>query len=164
MNLGLFSEQRIVGNLPYNISTPLLARLFDAPNVVDMHFMLQREVALRLAAAPGEKAWGRLSVMAQYGLGVENLFGVSANCFQPVPQVESMFVRLKPSVRETHAENLETFKNVVKMAFSQRRKTLANSLSAYGIDWAGLGLDAHMRADHATVDDYVAIANSVEQS
>ncbi|MCE2407101.1 MAG: ribosomal RNA small subunit methyltransferase A, partial [Pseudomonadales bacterium] len=90
--LETFAEHRVVGNLPYNISTPLLIRLFKEPRIVDMHFMLQREVALRLAASPGEKAWGRLSVMAQYRCLIEPLFDVPAHSFRPVPKVESMFV------------------------------------------------------------------------
>ena len=156
-----FADQRVVGNLPYNISTPLLLRLLTEPKIVDMHFMLQKEVAQRLAAAPGRKAWGRLSVIAQYRCHVDPLFPVSASCFRPAPKVESMFVRFKPIAPKQAAHDFQTYSNVVKTAFSQRRKTLANSLSSYGIAWDVLGLDSQMRADHASVDDYVAIANHV---
>lgn len=156
-----FVKRRVVGNLPYNISTPLLIRLFDEPRIIDMHFMLQREVALRLAASPGEKAWGRLSVIAQYRCRVEPLFDVSAHSFKPPPGVESMFVRLTPIVPDREVSNFETYSNVVRTAFSQRRKTLTNSLSSFGIAWESLEVDPRMRADHASVGDYVSITNSI---
>ena len=161
--LETFAEHRVVGNLPYNISTPLLIRLFNEPRIVDMHFMLQREVALRLAASPGEKVWGRLSVMAQYRCLIEPLFDVPANSFRPVPKVESMFVRFTPITPDNLAINIHTYEDVVKAAFSQRRKTLANSLSSFQIAWQALGLDSTMRADHASVADYVAISNHINQ-
>ena len=157
-----FAECRVVGNLPYNISTPLLIRLLAEPRIVDMHFMLQTEVAMRLAASPGEKAWGRLSVMAQYRSHIEPLFAVPADSFRPVPKVESMFVRFTPITPKYVANDFQTYSNVVKTAFSQRRKTLSNSLSSYRIAWDELELDSHMRADHASVDDYVHIANYVD--
>lgn len=158
-----FATCRVVGNLPYNISTPLLIRLLAEPRIVDLHFMLQTEVALRLAASPGEKAWGRLSVMAQYRCHIEPLFAVTADSFRPAPKVESMFVRFTPIAPKRVANDFQTYSNVVKTAFSQRRKTLANSLSSYGIAWDKLGLDSRMRADHASVDDYVFIANNVDR-
>ena len=159
--LDSFIEHRVVGNLPYNISTPLLIRLLGEPRIVDMHFMLQREVALRLAASPGEKAWGRLSAIAQYRCHVEPLFTVAAGSFRPKPKVESMFVRFTPTTPTRAVNDFRTYSNVVKAAFSQRRKTLANSLSSYGIAWETLGVDSRMRADHASVDDYVSIANYI---
>ena len=159
--LDTFAACRVVGNLPYNISTPLLLYLLEEPRIVDMHFMLQKEVALRLAAVPGEKAWGRLSVIAQYRCHIEPLFTVPASSFRPAPKVESMFVRFKPFVLKHAAKDFQTYSAVVKTAFSQRRKTLANSLSSYPIDWEVLGLDSRMRADHASVNDYVSIANHV---
>ena len=159
--LDSFVGRRIVGNLPYNISTPLLIRLFEEPRIIDMHFMLQREVAERLAASPGEKAWGRLSVIAQYRCRIEPLFDVPSQSFRPSPKVESTFVRLIPITRDLKANDFETYSNVVRTAFSQRRKTLANSLSSYGIEWETLGVDSRIRADHASVDDYVSIANSI---
>lgn len=157
-----FVGHRIVGNLPYNISTPLLIHLLEEPRIVDMHFMLQREVALRLAASPGEKAWGRLSVMAQYRCQVEPLFTVSADAFRPVPKVESMFVRFTPITPKHEVHDFQTYSNVVRTAFSQRRKTLANSLSSFQITWEKLGVDSRMRADHASVNDYVSIANYID--
>lgn len=163
VSLEEFTHRRIVGNLPYNISTPLLVRMFDAESIVDMHLMLQREVALRLAAVPGEKAWGRLSVIVQYRYHVEALFPVVAESFHPVPKVESMFIRLRPNVNEFEAADTELFKNIVKTAFSQRRKTLENSLREFRIAWDSLDLDSRMRADHISVRDYVNIANHVYQ-
>ena len=157
-----FAEYRVVGNLPYNISTPLLIRLLQEPRIVDMHFMLQKEVAQRLAASPGEKAWGRLSVMAQYRCHIEPLFAVSADSFRPAPKVESMFVRFTPMSPKHAATDFETYSNVVKTAFSQRRKTLSNSLSSYRIAWEKLEVDSRIRADHASVDDYVLIANFID--
>lgn len=157
-----FAECRVVGNLPYNISTPLLIRLLEEPRIVDMHFMLQAEVAGRLAASPGGKTWGRLSVMAQYRCQIDPLFAVSADSFRPAPKVESMFVRFTPMTPKRTANDFQSYSNVVKTAFSQRRKTLANSLSRYRIPWERLELDSHMRADHASVDDYVLIANHID--
>lgn len=160
--LDSFATRRIVGNLPYNISTPLLLHLLEEPRIVDMHFMLQKAVALRLAAGPGEKARGRLSVMAQYRCQIHPLFTVPASSFRPVPKVESMFVRFTPTEPQQVAIDFQTYTNIVKNAFSQRRKTLANSLSNYRIAWEKLGLDSQMRADHASVSDYVSISNHVD--
>ena len=159
--LNSFVGHRVVGNLPYNISTPLLLRLLEEPRIVDMHFMLQKEVALRLAASPGEKAWGRLTVMAQYRCQIEPLFTVSPDSFRPAPKVESMFVRITPIAPAQAVNDFPTYSEVVRTAFSQRRKTLANSLSRYQIAWEKLGLDSRMRADHASVNDYVSIANHI---
>ncbi len=160
--LDAFARRRVVGNLPYNISTPLLMRLLNEPSIVDMHFMLQREVAIRLTASPGTKAWGRLSVMAQYGHQIEALFDVGADAFRPKPKVESTFVRLQPMAPPYIASVFETFADLVRAAFLQRRKKLANSLASYRIDWVRLGLDSDMRADHASIADYVNMANSIE--
>ena len=159
--LNSFVGHRVVGNLPYNISTPLLLRLVEEPRIVDMHFMLQKEVALRLAASPGEKAWGRLTVMVQYRCQIEPLFTVSPDSFRPAPKVESMFVRITPIAPAQAVNDFPTYSEVVRTAFSQRRKTLANSLSRYQIAWEKLGLDSRMRADHASVNDYVSIANHI---
>ena len=162
--LEIFADHRIVGNLPYNISTPLLFRVIGASRVVDMHFMLQKEVALRLTASPGQKAWGRLSVMLQYHCRVESLLSVGAGAFRPQPQVESMFVRITPIEPVHRASNLETYADVVKTAFLQRRKTLNNSLASFQIAWNKLPIDPTIRADHVSVADYVAIANQVDRA
>ena len=159
--LDAFRGHRVVGNLPYNISTPLLVRLLNEPRIIDMHFMLQHEVGLRLVARPGQKDWSRLSLMVQYGSRVDALLPVAAESFDPMPQVESMFVRIQPIEPPFVANDVETYANVVRAAFSQRRKTLANSLRTFEIRWHELNLDSTMRADHASVADYVNIANSI---
>ena len=122
---------RIVGNLPYNISTPLLFHLFKfAPIIHDMHFMLQDEVVQRMAAAPGNKSWGRLSVMVQYYCEVEKLFTVPPYAFNPAPKVQSAIVKLMPHEQlPFKANDHKHFDQVVTAAFGQRRKTLGNSLS-----------------------------------
>ncbi|MEY2341799.1 16S rRNA (adenine(1518)-N(6)/adenine(1519)-N(6))-dimethyltransferase RsmA [Acidithiobacillus sp. IBUN Pt1247-S3] len=118
---------RVVGNLPYNVSTPLIFHLLEQSDaIVDMHFMLQKEVADRLAAGPGSSAYGRLSLMVQAQAQVEVLFPVAPGNFRPVPKVDSAFVRLTP-YRRLVPELLPPFARVVSLAFAQRRKTLANN-------------------------------------
>ncbi len=124
---------RVAGNLPYNISTPLLFHLLDqASHLHDLHFMLQQEVVERMAAGPGEEAYGRLSVMLQYRCQVEMLFAVGPESFRPPPKVRSAVVRLVP--RETLpvvVRNERLFAEVVRRAFAQRRKTLRNALRGW---------------------------------
>ena len=135
---------RVTGNLPYNISTPLLFHLLaQAGHLRDLHFMLQQEVVARMAAGPGEDAYGRLSVMLQYRCQVEPLFEVGPEAFRPPPRVRSAMVRLVP--RETSAvavRDENRFAEIVRRAFAQRRKTLRNSLrgllDAAHIEAAGL--------------------------
>lgn len=135
---------RIVGNLPYNISTPLLFHLLDGIDCIrDMHFMLQREVVERMAAGPGSKTYGRLSLMVQARCAVESLFRVPAQAFRPPPKVESAVVRLLPHRQPPFDPALgERFDALVRLAFGQRRKTLRNSLrpllSADAIRTAGI--------------------------
>ena len=124
---------RVVGNLPYNISTPLLFHLLDqASHLRDLHFMLQQDVVERMAAGPGEEAYGRLSVMLQYRCQVEPLFTVGPEAFRPPPKVRSAVVRLVP--RETlpvAVRDERLFAEVVRRAFAQRRKTLRNALRGW---------------------------------
>ncbi len=120
---------KIVGNLPYNISTPLLFHLLSYADVIeDMHFMLQREVVNRLAATPGNKAWGKLGVMAQYYCDVEALFEVPPAAFNPQPKVVSAIVRLTPRPEDQDQQTEKRLRRVVTAAFAQRRKTLRNTL------------------------------------
>ena len=120
---------RIIGNLPYNISTPLLFHLIDHTEIIqDMIFMLQKEVALRLAAMPGDKNYGRLSVMSNVKLQCECLFDVMPESFDPPPKVDSTVLKLTPRSDVKPINDQQRFQEVVKMAFSQRRKTLRNSL------------------------------------
>ncbi|WIM06903.1 MAG: 16S rRNA (adenine(1518)-N(6)/adenine(1519)-N(6))-dimethyltransferase RsmA [Candidatus Nitricoxidivorans perseverans] len=159
---------RVVGNLPYNISTPLLFHLAGfAASVCDMHFMLQKEVVDRMVAPPGGGEYGRLSVMLQYRFGMERLFLVPPDAFDPAPKVESAIVRLLPRPAETRTVRDETlFGRIVTAAFGQRRKMLRNTLR----DWfseaqlQGLGIAPTARAEELAVEDYVRLANALTPS
>ncbi|ATJ81747.1 16S rRNA (adenine(1518)-N(6)/adenine(1519)-N(6))-dimethyltransferase RsmA [Halomonas beimenensis] len=154
---------RVVGNLPYNISTPLIAHLLEAGDAVaDMHFMLQKEVVERLAAEPGGADWGRLSVLAQYHCRVESLFTVPPEAFVPRPKVESAIVRLTPHATPPHRARDEALLfALVRQAFAQRRKTLRNNLKGR-LDaqaLAALGIDPSRRPQTLSVEEFVRIAN-----
>jgi len=154
---------RVVGNLPYNISTPILFHLLDnVDHIIDMHFMLQKEVVDRMVAAPSSAAYGRLSVMLQYRLYMELLVDVPPESFDPPPKVDSAFVRAVPWPALPHpARDEALFAKVVTAAFSQRRKTLRNTLKGM-LDDAGfsvLGIDPQLRAENLGVAEFVAIAN-----
>jgi 16S rRNA (adenine1518-N6/adenine1519-N6)-dimethyltransferase len=159
---------RIVGNLPYNISTPLLFRLLAAAeHIDDMHFMLQKEVAQRLAAGPGDSDYGRLSIMVQYYCAVALLFPVGAGAFTPPPKVESAVVSLQPyRQRPVRVNDEQRFATLVGRAFSQRRKTLRNSLksllSAAAIEAAGI--DPNLRPERLSLSDFAALSNSHDHS
>lgn len=159
---------RVVGNLPYNISTPLIFHLLSFhPRIQDMHFMLQKEVVDRLAAAPGSKSYGRLSVMAQYFCQINSLFDVPPGSFDPAPKVQSAIVRLVPHQALPHvASNYNLLDRLVVAAFSQRRKTLRNTLRDWlsGEQFEYLGIDPSARAETLSVQQFVAMANLLEQS
>jgi 16S rRNA (adenine1518-N6/adenine1519-N6)-dimethyltransferase len=149
---------RIVGNLPYNISTPLLFRLARyAERVRDLHFMLQREVVERMVAQPSTPAYGRLSVMLQTRFRMEKLFRVAPGAFRPPPKVESAVVRMVPLGVPLGCDD-KVFEQVVREAFSARRKTLRNALSLAAADSAELGIDAKLRPENLSPQDYVRIA------
>ena len=154
---------RIVGNLPYNISTPLLFKLLGYGSLIaDMHFMLQREVVDRLAASPGKKDWGRLGVMAQFQCTVDPLFEVPPEAFYPPPKVQSAVVRLIPHVKNPWPDCDPTkLSRVVTQAFSQRRKTLRNNFKNTFDDSVllALGLDPSTRAETLSIADFVALAS-----
>ncbi|MBL7250380.1 16S rRNA (adenine(1518)-N(6)/adenine(1519)-N(6))-dimethyltransferase RsmA [Alloalcanivorax marinus] len=155
---------RVVGNLPYNISTPLIFHLLDqAGTIADMTFMLQKEVVDRLTAAPGGKDYGRLSVMVQYHCQADYLFFVPPGAFRPPPRVDSAVVRLTP-YREPPwpADDPAWLARLVAQAFSQRRKAIRNSLKSLVAAeiFTTTGIDAGLRPDHLTVADYVALANA----
>lgn len=158
---------RVCGNLPYNISTPLLFHLLAQAEVIaDMHFLLQKEVVQRLAAAPGGGDYGRLSVMVQYHCQVEQLFKVSAGAFWPVPQVESAVVRLRPHRPLPHpVQDYELFADLVRQAFGQRRKTLRNALKGWANEAAleATGIAPDTRAERVTVAAFVALANHLSR-
>ncbi|WP_372964730.1 16S rRNA (adenine(1518)-N(6)/adenine(1519)-N(6))-dimethyltransferase RsmA [Marinobacter sp.] len=154
---------RIVGNLPYNISTPLIFHLLAQSGVVqDMHFMLQKEVVQRLAAVPGDNNYGRLGIMAQYFCKVQPLFEVGPGAFRPAPKVDSAIVRLVPHKELPHpAKDLKTLQSVVRTAFNARRKTLRKALAAMvTVDQLqSLGINDGLRPENLSLADYVLIAD-----
>jgi len=156
---------RVFGNLPYNISTPLIFHVLQfAPMISDMLFMLQKEVAERLAAAANADAYGRLSVMVQYHCQVDLLFNVPARAFYPPPQVQSSIVHLTPYREYPYpARDYSLFEKIVKQAFGQRRKTLRNSLRDIVPDeaWATLSIHSDLRAENLSVKDFVDISNAL---
>ena len=160
---GAGGQIRLVGNLPYNLSSPILFHALDHAAVVrDMHFMLQKEVVERMAAGPGNKVYGRLTVMLQAYCAVTPLFIVPPGAFRPAPKVDSAVVRLVPKPREAiEVADHRTFANVVRAGFGQRRKTLRNALNGVAetaqIEAAGLRPDA--RAEQVDVAGFVRLAN-----
>jgi 16S rRNA (adenine1518-N6/adenine1519-N6)-dimethyltransferase len=149
---------RIVGNLPYNISTPLLFRLAEqAARLRDLHFMLQREVVERMVAAPSTPAYGRLSVMLQARFRLEKLFAVAAGAFRPPPRVESAVVRMIPLAERLDA-GAPRFAELVRRAFSARRKTLRNALGLSAETLEALGLEPRLRPENLSPQDFVRIA------
>jgi 16S rRNA (adenine1518-N6/adenine1519-N6)-dimethyltransferase len=154
---------RLVGNLPYNISSPILFHALDHASVIrDMHFMLQKEVVDRMAAEPGSKVYGRLSVMLQAWCKVTSLFVVPPGAFRPPPKVDSAVVRLIPRDPATvDIKDPKRFAEVVRAAFGQRRKTLRNALNgvitAEQFEAAGVRSDA--RAEQLEVAQFIALAN-----
>lgn len=150
-----------MGNLPYNLSSPLLLALAPLGEfIIDMHFMLQREMAMRLAAQPGTKAWGRLSVVLQRYWQVDALFDVAPDAFNPPPKVMSQVVRMSPRSKVLMVHDESTFRAIVAAAFGQRRKTLHNSLRDFSIDFPQFDLVASQRAEEVSVEQFVAMANS----
>ncbi len=159
---------RIVGNLPYNISTPILFHLLgQARCIQDMHFMLQKEVVDRMAAAPGSRAYGRLSVMIQYRCQVERLFAIGPGAFRPPPKVDSAFVRLLPLAQPAVAVDDEAcFADVVQRAFAQRRKTLRNCLRGLLEDsgFQAAGVDPGARGETLALEQFAALSNHISRN
>ncbi|NLY12799.1 MAG: 16S rRNA (adenine(1518)-N(6)/adenine(1519)-N(6))-dimethyltransferase RsmA [Gammaproteobacteria bacterium] len=157
------SSLRVVGNLPYNISTPLIFHLLNNAHLVrDMHFMLQKEVVERMAAQPGGGDWGRLSIMVQYHCRVEHLFNVGPGSFNPPPKVDSAIVRLTPHAQLPHqAQDVRALDRIVREAFNQRRKTLRNTLknilSAEAISAADV--DGSLRPEQLDMAAFVRLAD-----
>jgi 16S rRNA (adenine1518-N6/adenine1519-N6)-dimethyltransferase len=156
---------RVVGNLPYNISTPLLFQLArHAAAIVDIHVMLQKEVVERMVAVPSTSDYGRLSVMLQYRFQMEPVLAVPAEAFRPVPKVQSAVVRMVPYARLPHAACDEAaLEMIVASAFAQRRKTLRNALQAHfrAADFEQLGINAGLRAQDLAVADFVRLADGL---
>ena len=153
---------RVVGNLPYNISTPILFHLLPAADqVVDQHFMLQREVVERMAAAPGTKDYGRLTVMLQWRYHIESLFDVPPEAFEPPPRVVSAIVRMLPWPLPAPLD-ASLLEELVRVAFSQRRKLLRHTLGRWLTERAFSGaFDVQRRAEEVPVAEYVALAQAV---
>jgi len=158
-------QLRVVGNLPYNISTPLIFHLLSFSGLIsDMHFMLQKEVVERLAAQAGDPNYGRLGIMAQYYCRVEKLFLVPPGAFNPPPKVDSAIVRLTPYEElPLKAKDPAILQDVVRTAFGQRRKTLRNNLkpllSAEQLE--AIGIDSSLRPERLTLAEFINIADTV---
>jgi 16S rRNA (adenine1518-N6/adenine1519-N6)-dimethyltransferase len=157
---------RVIGNLPYNISTEIIFKMCKVDNVIDIHFMLQKEVVDRIVSKPNTKVYGRLSVMAQAYFNPKKLFDVSQNVFIPKPKVKSSFLRLLP--RKTifiNNKHEEIFYNIVKSSFEGRRKMIRQSLSKYlrEDDYDNVNIDPKLRAENLTVNDYLRISKYVYQ-
>ena len=166
-NFNQFDQKiRVVGNLPYNISTPILFKCIDnILNIKDLHFMLQKEVVDRMIATPSSPEYGRLSVMLQYYFAMEHLVDVPKESFEPEPKVESSFVRLIPYEQYPFiANNIEQFARIVKEAFSQRRKTIRNTLKSFisENDFEKIGINPRLRAENLSVSDFVKISNYLD--
>ena len=154
---------RVIGNLPYNISTPLLFHLIGSVNLVqDMLFMVQKEVALRLSASPGDKNYGRLSVMSQLELNCRILFDVPPESFDPPPRVNSAVIRLLPEKARRKINDSARLDRVVKSAFAQRRKTLRNALREVVSpnQFETAEINPGDRAETLSVDDFIRLANA----
>ncbi len=161
----LGDKLRIVGNLPYNISTPLLFHLLEFRQVIaDAHFMLQKEVVDRMCASPGSKSFGRLTVMLGCRMESISLFDVPPEAFSPPPKVMSSVVRMRPLPdRHYDLQNEEILGQLIRLAFSRRRKTLRNAVQgmAEAADIEAVGLDQGLRPEQIAIGDWVALANRI---
>jgi 16S rRNA (adenine1518-N6/adenine1519-N6)-dimethyltransferase len=155
---------RLVGNLPYNISTPLMFHLLESVSRIrDMHFMLQKEVAQRIVAGPGDRHYGRLSVMLQYRCECQYLFEVAPECFRPPPKVDSAVIRLLPLAAPAYdVGDYATFSSIVQTAFGQRRKTIGNSLKGLLSRQliADCGIDPGLRAENLALADFASLSRA----
>ncbi len=157
---------RVIGNLPYNISTEIIFKMCSCKRIVDMHFMLQKEVVDRIVSEPNSKIYGRLSVMAQAYFTVQKLFDISENVFSPKPKVKSSFISFRPNknvfINEDH-ENI--FMILSKSAFETRRKMIRSSLSSYlkESDFLNLKIDYQLRAENLTVNNFIEISKYVKK-
>ena len=153
---------RVIGNLPYNISSPLLFHLLDfREQIIDMTFMLQKEVVDRIVATHGNKTYGRLSVMMQAFFEVESMFLVPKESFEPQPKIESAILYLKTRT-EPLVKNLKPLEEIVKVAFSQRRKTLKNCLKSI-INQSQTEIDLSQRAEMLSIENFITLMNDYEK-
>ena len=152
---------RLVGNLPYNISTPFLVKMSDSgKSVKDAHLMLQKEVGERLCAPVGGKNYGRLSVTIRRCFSIEMLFEVPPSAFSPIPQVNSIFVKLTPLKNPVPWS--PTAEKILRAAFQSRRKTLANALKCFLIDWPMIAIDGTCRAENLSAEEFSSIARYID--
>ena len=155
---------RVVGNLPYNISTPLMFHLLDSVGrIEDMHFMVQKEVAQRIVASPGDAHYARLSIMLQNLCQCEYLFEVAPGCFTPPPRVDSAVIRMIPLNAPAYdVGDQATFSNIVQLAFGQRRKTIANSLKSQFTRDAIIAcdIDPGLRAENLSIGDFARLSRA----
>ncbi len=160
-------EIRLIGNLPYNISTPLLFHFFQYVDCIqDMHFMFQKEVVDRLIAQPNQKAYGRLGILAQYYCHIEPVCNVSPEAFYPKPAVQSSVVRLTPHKEiPLPAQNIILFQSLVRVAFNQRRKTLRKILKSYlnNEDYIALNIDPSLRPEALSITNFIEMSNFIHQ-
>lgn len=157
------TKLRVVGNLPYNIGTPLLLKLLEVhPLIADIHVMLQKEVVNRLHAEPGTRAYGRLSVLMQSVFSITPLFTVPPGAFHPVPKVESAIVRLKTRPDALPVDKLNTLQEVTRLAFANKRKTLRNNFKGYlnEAQLIDMQIDPQVRAETLTLNDFQRIADA----
>ena len=159
---GFSKKIRVVGNLPYNISSPLLFHLLNyRENIIDMTFMLQKEVVERIVASPGTKTYGRLSVVIQAFFDTELMFIVPKESFDPQPKIESAILYLKTKSRPL-VQDLKPLEEIVKLAFSQRRKTLKNCLKSV-LDQSQTDIDLSQRAEMLSLDNFITLMNDYEK-
>ena len=171
VNDELSNQYRIVGNLPYNISTPLLIYLIKFRHIIkDMYFMLQNEVVDRLVAHSNTKNFGRLSLLMQYFFHIEKHFIVPPTAFDPMPKVDSAIVSLRPYIdlEKTHGisvNNIEIFQHICKSAFQQRRKTIKNNLKGIisSEQFNKVGINESQRAENLSLTDFIRLANLISQ-
>ncbi|KEI35557.1 SSU rRNA (adenine(1518)-N(6)/adenine(1519)-N(6))-dimethyltransferase [Francisella sp. W12-1067] len=155
---------KLIGNLPYNISTPILFKVITlGDKVVDAHFMLQKEMVDRIISLPNTKVYGRLSVILQYHFTCSCILKIPPEVFYPKPKVDSAIIRLKPRVDKPYLKNQDFFEKLVKLSFAQRRKTLHNNLKEIlkqrNINSNCLPIDTSLRAENLSVNDFVNLAN-----
>ena len=162
-NFDQFKQKvRIVGNLPYNISSPLLFHLLNyRDNIIDMTFMLQKEVVDRIVAPPGSKVYGRISVIMQTFFDTELMFVVPKESFDPQPKIESAILYLKTK-KQPLVKNFKPLEEIVKIAFSQRRKTLKNCLKSF-LNQSQTDIDLSQRAEMLSVENFVTLMNDYEK-
>ena len=159
------SSYRIIGNLPYNISTQIIIRLLElSDHIKDMHFLVQKEVAEKICGTSSSKNWGKLSIKIGLFFNSQKLFDVPPESFDIKPKVDSSFIRLTPVIDDfIMPKNKKDLFNIIDMSFSTRRKNIKNNLKKLNIDWSSLQLDPSARAEDLSIQDFVNIALSLEK-